>query len=403
MSDRLRVCYLVPGHRLVPSAGPSRNVLSMSAELARLADVTVAFSDGVEGAPPGVRALEIAPEMRAERSGVVDDAALRGIGYASFVAYLRSLRRFVARTTDMFDVVLEKGWLLSGYASARYRAAGIPAIPVENLVQVKSSSASRSLMKGLKQTVGRHVSGRYIAGSVRVIAETGALREAIAECHGVDPARIDVVELGVDRDRFRPADRDEARRRLGIDPGETVLLYVGVLDRIHDLDPVIRALASTPVPTLEVVGDGSMARRYRDVAAEAGVADRVRFRGGVAHDEVPRWIAAADVCVAPYDPTAFYNDQVPYSTLKIRECLAAGRPVVSVRSGSIPELVRDGETGMLVEHGAEGWRAAVSALPDRSTLRRMGERAAADRPRGWDDVAADYLGVCESVLRSMTR
>ena len=402
MSDRLRVCYLVPGHRLVPSAGPSRNVLSMSGELARMAEVTVAFSDGVAGLPPGVRALEIAPEMRTGGGAVVDDAALRGIGYASFIGYLRSLRRFVARTADMFDVVLEKGWLLSGYASARYRSAGVPAIPVENLVQVKSSSGSTGVMKGLKQTVGRRVSGRYLAGADRIIAETAALREAIAECHGVDAARIDVVELGVDRERFRPADRDEARRRLGLDPEATILLYVGVLDRIHDLDPVIRGIASAAGATLEVVGDGSMAEGYRGVAAESGAADRVRFRGGVAHEEVPDWIAASDACVAPYDPTAFYNDQVPYSTLKIRECLAAGRPVLSVRSGSIPELVADGETGVLVEHRPEAWGAALSDLPDRATLHRMGERAAGDRPRGWDDVAADYLSICESVLRSMT-
>lgn len=398
MTERLRVGYLVPGHRLVPSAGPTRNVLSMSGELATLADVTVAFSDGLTGAPPGVRTLEIAPGTAEERSGIVDDAALRGIGYRPFLAYLRSLRRFVDQTVDRFDVVLEKGWMFSGYASARYRARGIPAIPVENLVQLKSSSARTGLVRGLKRSIGRRVSGRYLRNAVRVIAETDALRQAITDCHGVDPARIDVVELGVDRDRFLPSDRAEARESLGLDQDATTLLYVGVLDRIHDLEPVIRGIGAAPGVRLEIVGDGSLGDRYRDVAVDAGVTDRVRFRGGVPHDEVPRWIAASDLCVAPYDPSAFYNGQVPYSTLKTRECLAAGRPVISVRSGSIPDLIRDGETGMLVEHRPEAWRSVLAGLPGREALHMMGERAAADRPRGWDDVAKDYLRICESVV-----
>lgn len=398
MTERLRIGYLVPGHRLAPSAGPTRNVLSMSGELASLADVTVAFSDGLTGAPPGVRTMEIAPGMAEERSGIVDDAALRGIGYRPFVAYLRSLRRFVDQTADRFDVVLEKGWMFSGYACARYRARGTPAIPVENLVQLKSSSERTDLVKGLKQSIGRHASGRYLRHAGRVIAETKALREAIVDCHGVDPDRIEVVELGVDRDRFRPSDRAEARGELGLDQEMTMLLYVGVLDRIHDLEPVIRGIASAPNVRLDIVGDGSFGDRYRDVAVDARVTDRVRFRGGIPHDEVARWIAASDLCVAPYDPSAFYNDQVPYSTLKTRECLAAGRPVISVRSGSIPDLIRDGETGLLVEHRAEAWRSVLERLPRRDELHVMGERAAAERPRGWDDVAQDYLKICESVV-----
>ena len=398
MTERLRVCYLVPGHRLVPTAGPTRNVLSLSAELAADADVTVAFCDGLADAPAGVRIREIAPDRASERSGGLnDDAAMRGIGYRAFMRYMRDLRRFIARTTGEFDVVLEKGWLLSGFASARYRSAGVAAIPVENLVQVKSSSATTDLVKGLKQTAGRHLASRHLPDAVRVIAETPALRTALAECHGVPSEKIDVVELGVDPSRFRPRDRAAARARLGIGADRTVLLYVGVLDRIHDLGPLIGGLASAPGATLEVVGDGPSGEDYRRLAEESGVEDRVTFRGRVPHDDVPLWIAAADLCVAPYDPSAFYGGQVAYSTLKIRECLAAGRPVLSVRSGSIPDLVRDGRTGLLVDHRSEDWAALLRSLPDRARLHEMGEAAAAIEPRSWKDVAADYLAVCRSV------
>jgi len=382
----------------VPSAGPSRNVLSVAARLAEHADVTVAFRDGAEGGPPGVRVLEIEPNRRsAHHDDLRDDAALRGVGYADFLRYMRSLRRFVDSTTGRFDIVLEKGWLLSGYASCRYRSASIPSIPVENLVQMKSSAGFANPVAGLRHRAGRHMAGRYLAAAERIIAETPSLRGAISACHGVARDRIEVIQLGVDPERFRPGDRNAARRELGIPETATVLLYAGILDRIHDLEPVIRGLNAAPTAILEVVGDGPLAARYRDLAVSVGVAGRVRFRGRVDYADLPVRIAAADLCLAPYDPSAFFGHEVSYSTLKIREFLASGRPVMSVRSGSIPDLVRNGETGFIVEHEREAWRAALSALPDRQVLAEMGIRAAADPVRDWEDVALDYLNVCESV------
>jgi len=396
----VRICYLVPGHRLVPSAGPTRNVLSVASRLAAAAEVTVAFSDGLEGAPPGVSVREIAPGRSSSggRRPPTDDAALRGIGYADFIGFIRALRRFVAATAGDFDVVLEKGWLLSGYASARYRAAGVPSIPVENLVPLASSAGRADPGTAVRRSAGRRIARRHLVSAPKIIAETTALRGAITECYGVAPARIEVVELGVDRDRFRPGDRESARRALGLAEDAAILLYIGVLDRIHDLEPVLAGLAGAPGWRLEIVGDGPLAVRYADRASELGLGDRVRFRGRVPHDDVARHVAAADVCLAPYDPGAFFGGEVAYSTLKIREYLAAGRPVLSVRSGSIPDLVEHGRTGLLVSHDDAGWAEALAGLPGRDELHAMGERAAASPPREWDDVARDYLRICQSML-----
>jgi len=371
--------------------------------LAEHADVTVAFRDGVRGAPPGVRVLEIEPgrgSTHLDRPS--DDAALRGVGYVDFLRYMRSLRRFVAATADRFDVVLEKGWFLSGYASRRYQAAGVPAIPVENLVQMKSSTGLTDLVAGLRHGVGRHLAGTYLTAARRIIAETPALKDAICACHGVARDRIEVIQLGVDPARFGPGDRQAARRELDIPATATVLLYAGILDRIHDLEPIIRGLDAAPEVTFEVVGDGPLAAFYREAAVAVGVAGRVKFRGRVGYAELPTRIAAADLCVAPYDPSAFFGQEVSYSTLKIREFLAAGRPVMTVRSGSIPDLVRDRETGFVIQHTREAWRDALGALPGKEVLRQMGVRAAAGPIRGWDEVALDYLHACESMAMRPT-
>ncbi len=401
MSDRrLSICYLVPGHRLLPSAGPTRNVLSLAGALGRVADVTVAFADAssreVDG-PFEVR--EIDPGRRPRRKGTPsDDAALRGVGYRDFLRYMRALRTFVKVTATEFDVVLEKGWLLSGYASARYAAAGGLGIPVENLVQVRSSTGRADVASRARHALGRRAAAGYLRRAPRVIAETESLRRALSRAFRLSEDRVDVIELGVEPELFHPRDRNASRRELGLGLDQRVLLYAGVLDRIHDLGPVLRGLGAVPEARLVLVGDGPCRDEYEALARAAGIGDRVEFRGRVPHEAVPTFVAAADVCLAPYDPSAFFEGEVAYSTLKIREFLAAGRPVVSVRSGSIPALVEEGVTGWLVDHTDRGWRAALAGLPDPERLAAMGRRACARPPRDWNAVARDYLAVCARAL-----
>jgi D-inositol-3-phosphate glycosyltransferase len=136
------------------------------------------------------------------------------------------------------------------------------------------------------------------------VAETAELRAALIERWRLAADRIEVIGLGVDRDLFRPLDRTESRRRLDIPEQAMVLMYIGALDRIHDLRPVIDAILKVENPSLRlhVVGDGVLAD---DLRAAARGNQRITFHGRVAHREVPTYIAAADLCIAPYDATAF--------------------------------------------------------------------------------------------------
>src|SRR5512141_238174 len=103
MAARPSVCYLVAGHNLLPTAGPTRNVLSLARALSEFADVTVAFRrvlEPVTGEPFSV--LEIDPRDP-DGTRPVDDAAVRGIGYVEFVGYLRTLDRFAERHLSRLD------------------------------------------------------------------------------------------------------------------------------------------------------------------------------------------------------------------------------------------------------------------------------------------------------------
>jgi glycosyltransferase involved in cell wall biosynthesis len=394
---RLSVCYVVPGHDLLASVGPSRNVVNLAQALSEWADVTVAFRRVADvQLPTGLRVLEIQPTTRA---ATLDDAAMRGIGYGEFYKYMGDLRRFVRDELSAFDVVLEKSWLLSGYVSSLCRRRGQLGVPIENIVASPSHAAGTSLMKRLRLHVGRWLAGRALRGAPLIIAETEFLKKEIISYWGVRPGQVAVVDLGVDRRLFRPLEQAAARAELG-SPGDRMLLtYVGVLDRTHNLEPLIRALGAQRRPDLElhIVGDGVLREEYAQLARSCGAS--VVFHGRVPHTRVPTYIAAADLCLAPYDPAAFSSGELGYSTMKIPEYLAVGRAVVSVPSGRIRTLITEDENGFLFNNTESAWRRFLAEkLPARDRLREMGVAAARTPLASWQDTAQGYLALCEHHL-----
>lgn len=399
MTRRLSIAYVVPGHDLVPSAGPTRNVLSLAEALSAHADVTVAFRRIADGArlDGPYRAVAIQPgPCPADRR---DDAALRGTSVRELLGYLRTLRAFVGSLAPSVDLVLEKSWLFSGYVSERCRRQGTPSAVVENIVRVPASDGG-GLGRRTRHELAQALVGRWLRRAPLVIAETEVLRRALIARLGLAAERIAVVGLGIDRERFRPRDRAAARRALGLDGRKTLLVYVGVLDATHDLRPLLRALHAVNAEGVElhVVGDGAERETFESLA-RSGPA-RVVFHGRVDHDAVPGYIAACDLFVAPYDRGSFPGGEVAYSTLKIPESLASGRPVASVASGNVLELIEDGTTGFLVAGDDASWTRLFSALPDRERLDAMGRAAAERGAPSWNDVARAYLDACRPLVES---
>jgi glycosyltransferase involved in cell wall biosynthesis len=394
---RLRILYLVPGHNLLETAGPTRNVLSLARALGEHADVAVAFRRTLDATPPaGLRVLEIDPGS-APPPGTADDSAMRGLGVGEFAGYLARLRRFVAAQAGSFDVVMEKSWLLSGWLSRLAERQGQLGVAVENVVPSPARHAGAGLAKRLRVLAGRNWAGRSLRRSRLVIAETEQLKADIVKVWGVQPGRVTVVGLGVDRDLFRPIDQAEARAALGIAPAATILLYVGVLDETHNLGPAIESVAAQGRPELQlhIVGDGPQRAAYLERARGSG---SIVFHGRRPHREVPRHIAIADLCLAPYDSRAFAGGALGYSTMKIPEYLGVGRAVVAAPSTRARELIEDQVSGFLLPNEPDAWRAFLARLPDRARLAAMGREAARAPLPSWQQTAQGYLAAIERTL-----
>ena len=224
--------------------------------------------------------------------------------------------------------------------------------------------------------------GRLIARALRACSRVWVMSDDMREralALGVDAARVEVIPNGVDAGRFFPRSAPEARERLGLARDQRVVVCVSRLSHEKGIDVLIDAFArlGDTGARLVVVGDGveraALERRARELGCDAAVT----FTGTRPHDEIPWWLAAADVVVL-----ASRNEGMPNAVL---EALASGRPVVATAVGGTRELITDPALGRLVPPDDAGalagaLRDALSSSWDARVI------AASIASRTWDDV-----------------
>lgn len=168
---------------------------------------------------------------------------------------------------------------------------------------------------------------------------------------GMPAERIAVHRTGVDRDRFQPCDRVAEKAALGV--AGPLVASVGTLNRRKGHHIVLEAIAALPGVTLAILGAGSECAALLAQATQLGVADRVRLLGSVPHEEVARWVAAADVMALASGREGLANAWV--------EALASGTPVVAPDVGSAREVVT-GAAGRIVDRTPAAFAAAIRDL-----------------------------------------
>lgn len=214
-----------------------------------------------------------------------------------------------------------------------------------------------------------------LRGVGRLVVNSQAIAGQLAAA-GYPAARVSVLANGVELgDLGNPADRDEPDfGDLGIPPGAPVAGIVGNLRRVKNHLLFVRAMAQVlpafPDARAVIVGqplpsEPHVAAELEAEIARLGLGGRVLLAGF--RGEVPALMRRFTVlCLSSH------SEGLPNVVL---EAMAAGRPVVATRVGGVPELVRDGVTGLLVAPGdVEGFAAAVRRLlaePDLAA--RLGE------------------------------
>ncbi len=251
----------------------------------------------------------------------------------------------------------------------------------------------------------RRLARRLLGGAAVIIANSRFTLDLCADvCREIGLDRradsLRVVPLGTDPAHFRPGiDTRQVIERYGL-KGRRWMITVANLVPHKGIDVGIRALASLagqhPDLGYAIVGRGEQRTELEQLALELGVADRVRFLSGVPDEDLPGLYNAASVYVGI---SRLEPKSVEGFGISLAEASACALPVVGGRSGGVPETVREGETGLLVDPTSHVDVAAAidSILSDASFSESLGRagRSLVERHLNWTRVTRDVMTIGE--------
>lgn len=280
-----------------------------------------------------------------------------------------------------------------GGEALKYVAVAAATSPNTKVVYRRIGTAPTSILTGPRRVGHALLMGRAAA----VVAVSDAVRDETLRVFGLAPDRIVTIPNAVEPARVAPrTDRVSARAELGLAGDEVVVLSLGALswekDPLAALAATAPLLRSSPKVVHLFVGDGPLRHEVDASVQREGLERQARVCG--ARQDVGDVLAAADLLLV-----ASRADGMEGMPATVIEAGFAGLPVAAYAVAGVPEVVVDGETGLLSRPGdREALAAAVAALvADPEGRRRLGE-AGAERCRARYSIAAvapQYLRLYE--------
>lgn len=285
------------------------------------------------------------PGRAASGRTVVSLARTHPLAATSYrLGWRRSIRRFLA-DADL-DVLHAHFGVEGASVHLEAGALGLPLVVTLHGfdVLVSEPDLRRSLRPALITYPGRR-RVLFADKKVQFIAVSEFLAER-ASGLGLDRSRISVVPTGVSIDDLRITPL----------PNEPRIIHVARLVSFKGTEDLINAfqlvLFKEPASRLDIVGDGPLRARISAQIESLGLSDAVTLHGSLPHDETVEWIRRARVLCLPSRSVS--NGATEGLGQVLLEAMALGRVVVATRTGGIPEVVRDGDTGFLVAERSVG-------------------------------------------------
>jgi starch synthase len=242
-----------------------------------------------------------------------------------------------------------------------------------------------------------------VESAAAVVAVSAGMRIDLLDAYpSVDPGRVRVIHNGIDAKQYAPDTGTEVLARYGVDPDRPSVVFVGRITRqkgvpvllraAADLDPEVQLVLCAGQPDTPELG--AEVRRMVD-ELQAGRQGVVWLQGMLERHEVIQLLshATAFVCPSLYEPLGIVN----------LEAMACGTAVVASRIGGIPEVVVDGETGLLVPpEEPDALAAALNELardPERAEAMGRTGRERAISEFDWTAIAAQTAALYAEIAR----
>lgn len=347
---------------------------------------------------PGVRIIHVpaGPPRYIEKEGLLP--------------YMKQFARYMIqfiRRYGRYDLIHANFWMSGLVAAIVKRDLGIPFV-----ITFHALGRVRRVFQGENDAFpdARFAVEDYvIAAADRIIAECPQDKEDLTHFYRANPRRVTIVPAGFDSREMEPIEQAAARRLLGLDPHERIILQLGRIVPRKGIDNVISGLARLVhdhgiSARLLVVGgeteDPSPSAtpelaRLMKIARDGNVAGLVTFTGRRQRDLLKYYYSAADVFVS----TPWYE---PFGITPL-EAMACGTPVIGANVGGIKFTVVDGKTGFLVPpNDPQALAARLAEIFQNQTLRRALGRQAVERVQAhftWSRITGQLFEVYDAVIR----
>ncbi|MBO9616558.1 MAG: glycosyltransferase [Dyadobacter sp.] len=312
---------------------------------------------------PGVRVIHI------EAGPAADVPKEHLLGFMD--EFGRNMIRFIARFQMDYELIHANFFMSGLVASYVKRRLGIPYVITFHALGKIRKLHQKELDAFPEERLD--IEQMIVGDADYIIAECPQDKQDLVQHYHADPSHITIIPCGFSADEFHPSARLIARRYLGLDEDELVLLQLGRVVPRKGIDNVIRSLRylhDIPKLRLLVVGGATDVPdfekdqefiRLRDIARAEGVLERVEFTGRRNRQQLKQYYQAADFFIS----TPWYE---PFGITPL-EAMACGTPVIGSAVGGIKYTVKDRETGFLVPpNDPEGLALAVRegiACPDK--------------------------------------
>lgn len=403
----MRICYVASDVAVPHYRGSSTHVYEVARNLSKLGHEVHVIARRVSSAQPKEEELD----------GLMIHRYQRGIFFSS--------RRSSFLDTQAKGSYRNKTPMLVWKSYEIYLKTIFPvyiALQVVRLIRKRSidlvferetsfgAGAIASMLTGrpfVLEVIGNRVTNLQVKHSAKIIAYSHSMFEGRAEA-----SRVETVTGAVDTEKFRPDLEAGAEVRQNYSLGNgPVVGYVGTFQEWHGIAELIEAaelvLRRRSDVKFLMVGPYYM-ETQRKIAA-AGLGRSFVFTGPVAYEQVPRFMNASNVLVAPYNSgkiasTEQVREHGLGSPLKVYEYMAVGKPAITTDVKPISDPVQDGVTGVLVKPGdavALG-EAILRLLEDKDEADRIGAagRASVVANYSWAFIAKQFGEIFESVLVS---
>jgi glycosyltransferase involved in cell wall biosynthesis len=275
-------------------------------------------------------------------------------GFFVNVSYSKQARQVL----EGMDLLHAHHPFVSGTLGLRYgRAFGIPIVFTNH---TRYDLYYQAYLPHLPERLGENFLSTFMpsfcARCDMVIAPSSGMRDVLGE-YGVFGS-IEIVPNGVDLEPIRLVSNPISRTQLGFSEDDILLLYVGRVGPEKNLPFLLKAFNGVSRTfehaRLVIVGDGPTRLDLVSQANELGISSKVHFTGLVPYAEIPRYLYMGDTFV-----TASVTEVHP---LTVIEAMAAGLPVLGIKSTGVGDIVQDGVNGLLAINDMAAFTAKMARM-----------------------------------------